>query len=375
MEQLSESEYSYYSRQLRLPDWTIQKQAQLKESKVLLVGAGGLGCPAAIYLTTSGIGHITIIDNDKIELSNLHRQILFDIEDIGYLKVEVAVRKLQKLNPFVLINGITQRLDPSNVLEIIENYDIVIDGSDNFQTRYLLNDACFFTQKILIQGAVSQFQGQLSVFNFPISPDERSANYRDLYPTPPLENTIPNCVEAGVSASVAGLIGTKMAMETIKIISKAGIPLFNKLSILDQLDDREYIINYGPNSKNPLRNGQINAFTLELADYHFINCTTENGEINELSPEQFEDFRKFEDQYQIVDVRSENEHSEFNLGGQNIPWKDEDLKLDNFDTNKIPIFYCQTGKRSYQAALFLKNNLKLNTICHLKGGVNSWKNR
>jgi sulfur-carrier protein adenylyltransferase/sulfurtransferase len=375
LEQLSESEYSYYSRQLRLPDWTMQIQAQLKASKVLLIGAGGLGCPAAIYLATSGIGQITIIDNDKIELSNLHRQILFDIDDVGSLKSEVAVKKLQKLNPFVQINGMSQRLDPANVMVILKNYDIVIDGSDNFQTRYLLNDACFFTQKILVQGAVSQYQGQLSVYNFPISSEERSANYRDLYPVPPLENTIPNCVEAGVSASVAGLIGTKMAMEAFKIISKTGTPLFNKLLIVDQLDDREYVINYGPNSANPLRNGQISAFTSELADYYLPECATECDIINELSPKQFEDYRKLEDQYQLIDVRSEDEHSEFNLGGENIPWKEGSLKLENIDINKIPVFYCQTGKRSFQAALFLKNLCKLNTIYHLKGGLNSWKYR
>ncbi len=207
----------------------MEGQEKLSNAKVLIIGAGGLGCPAMIYLNAAGVGTIGFVDFDTINISNLHRQILYGDDDIGKSKVKVAVQKLKALNPNTVINPINIKLDNSNAISIISDYDLVLDCSDNFPTRYLVNDACFLLNKPLVYGSVYKFEGQVGVFNYRKLNDKRAANYRDLFPVPPNQFEIPNCDEIGVIGVVPGIIGTMMANETIKVITCIGKVLANKI--------------------------------------------------------------------------------------------------------------------------------------------------
>ncbi|MDP1744961.1 MAG: HesA/MoeB/ThiF family protein, partial [Bacteroidota bacterium] len=219
---LNKEEIARYSRHLLLPEIGMAGQEKIKSAKILVIGAGGLGCPALQYLTAMGIGEIGIVDFDKVEESNLQRQILYSIEDIGKLKTEAAVSKLSKQNPFVKFNSYSVRLENKNAIELFSKYDLIIDGTDNFATRYLVNDACIILNKPLIYGSIYKFEGQVSVLNYTDSSGQSGPTYRCLFPTPPLSGSIPNCSEIGVLGVLPGIIGTLQATEAIKIISGIG---------------------------------------------------------------------------------------------------------------------------------------------------------
>jgi len=203
--------YERYNRQLILKEFGEPAQQKLLQAKVLVVGAGGLGCACLQYLAAAGLGSIGIIDNDKVALHNLHRQVLYTVNDIGLPKAEQAARSLRQLNPDIDIRAFNERLTVHNAIGLFREYDIIIDGTDNFSSRYMINDACVLTGKPLIYGAVSKFEGQAAIFNCSISPQERPGNYRDLFPQPPAPNEIDNCAEAGVLGVLPGIIGTMQA--------------------------------------------------------------------------------------------------------------------------------------------------------------------
>jgi adenylyltransferase/sulfurtransferase len=220
-----------YSRHILLPEVGVPGQRNISNAKVFIMGAGGLGSPAAYYLTAAGVKEIGIADADIVDLSNLQRQILHFTDDVDSLKTESAMEKLNKLNPDTTITKYSKRITKDNVMETIKDYDIVLDGSDNFPTRYLLNDACFFLKKILVSGSILRFDGQLTVFDT----KNGSACYRCLYPEPPPRGLVPSCQEAGVLGVVAGTIGVLQAQEALKIIIETGEPLTNQLLIFDAL--------------------------------------------------------------------------------------------------------------------------------------------
>jgi len=220
--------YHKYTRQMRLPNFGLIEQKKLFEAKVLVVGAGGLGCPALIYLASAGVGRFGIADYDVIEESNLHRQILYTSQDIGKLKAERAATKIKEINAQCLVQTYTQAIEKDNVDAILKEYDIVIDGTDNFATRYLLNDACIKHHKPLVYGSISRYEGQVSVFNLKTN-EGYSKNYRDLFPNEPKGLHIQNCAEAGVMGVLAGVIGCLQANEAIKILCGIGKPLANKM--------------------------------------------------------------------------------------------------------------------------------------------------
>jgi molybdopterin/thiamine biosynthesis adenylyltransferase len=220
---MTNEELKRYDRHIILPEIGIEGQQKLMQASVLVIGAGGLGCPLLQYLVAAGVGTIGIVDDDTIDESNLQRQILYNIHDIGKAKVSVAIEKLSAQNPFCKFNSHQQRLAADNALEIIANYDIVVDGSDNFPTRYLVNDACVMLDKTLVFGSVFKFEGQVAVFNY-----NGSATYRCLYPDPPASEDVPNCSDIGVLGVLPGLTGLMQATEVINIITGLGEVLSNR---------------------------------------------------------------------------------------------------------------------------------------------------
>ena len=232
--------YERYQRQIILKQFGEAGQQKLQQAKVLVVGAGGLGCPALQYLVAAGVGNIGIVDGDVVSLSNLHRQPLYTTFDIGFSKAEKAKHSLSKLNPEIFITAYNQRLTPQNALTILSAYDIILDATDNFASRYLINDACVMLNKILVFGAVSQFEGQVAVFNCIGKNGTAPVNYRDLFPTPPKDDEVLNCAEAGVLGVLPGIIGTMQANETIKLITGLGKPLINSLLTYNALHNSMY---------------------------------------------------------------------------------------------------------------------------------------
>ncbi len=227
---MTKEELIRYHRQMILPEIGRAGQEKIKQAKVLVVGAGGLGCPVLLYLAAAGVGTIGIVDGDKVEKSNLQRQILYQDEDIGKFKAEVSAQKIKKQNPFLQVRFRVEHLNPANAVEIISQYDLVVDGTDNFPSRYLINDACMQLNKPFVFGSILRFQGQVSVFNY-----KDSASYRCLYPDPPAEDESPNCSEIGVLATLPGIVATLQANEVLKIITGVGETLSGKLLVIDLL--------------------------------------------------------------------------------------------------------------------------------------------
>jgi molybdopterin/thiamine biosynthesis adenylyltransferase len=245
---------SRYTRQIILNEVGAQGQQRLKDSKVLVVGAGGLGCPVLLYLAGAGVGTIGIVDNDTVDLSNLHRQILYACADIGDLKVLAAKRRINMLNPDIVVYTIATTLNPDNVLSLLAEYDIIVDATDNFDAKYLISDACIDSEKPMVYASISQFEGQVSVFNYyNRHTKKRGPCFRDLFETPPPPHLTQNCSEAGVLGVIPGLIGCFQANEVLKLILHAGEPLSGQLLSIDCLDNTFRLLNINKKSRPPPR--------------------------------------------------------------------------------------------------------------------------
>ena len=245
--QLSEEEKVRYSRHLKLSQFGLKSQQKLKEAKVLVVGTGGLGAPLLQYLTAAGVGTIGVVDFDTIESSNLQRQVLFGDSDVGKKKTTTAIEKLKKQNPGVEFVEYDEMLTSSNARKIIKQYDLVADGTDNFPTRYLVNDACVLEGKPNVYASIFQFEGQVSVFNY-----EEGPNYRDLFPHPPPPGMVPSCAEGGVLGVLPGIIGSMQASEAIKVITGIGQPLSGSLFLFDALDFSTQTVSFKKNPRKPI---------------------------------------------------------------------------------------------------------------------------
>jgi molybdopterin/thiamine biosynthesis adenylyltransferase/rhodanese-related sulfurtransferase len=344
-----------YSCQMQLPGFGEAKQALLKQSKVLLVGAGGLGCPAAQYLASAGVGMITIADFDTISVSNLHRQVLYNPGEAGLKKAEVAAAKLRLQNPQIAIHSFSEKITVENVMTFISIHDVIIDGTDNFETRYLLNDACVLAGKPLVYGAIYQYEGQLAVWNVPNDDGTSSPNYRDVFPEVDA-SMIPNCAEGGVIPTLAGIIGCMQANETIKLLTKSKDVLAGKMLLLDAQSMQSRILKTGTVSKV-----MISRLPDEKAAALISAATLQ---------EHLED-----NTYELIDVRSEDERNAFNIGGKHIP---VGILLDafkNVDTKKPIVFYCASGKRSEQAVKLLQQKFPATIAFSLEGGMKAWKEK
>ncbi|HMX60904.1 MAG TPA: molybdopterin-synthase adenylyltransferase MoeB [Chitinophagales bacterium] len=358
--QLSPEEIARYSRHLLVEEFGMEGQLRLKQAKVLVVGAGGLGCPLLLYLAAAGVGTIGIIDFDTVEESNLQRQILYTIDDIGKPKVDVAKKKLLAINPYIHIITYQQQLSAKNALEIFSSFDIVADGTDNFVTRYLVNDACVFSDIPNVYASILQFEGQVSVFNYKEGP-----NYRDIFPVPPAPNTIPNCAEAGVLGVLPGIIGSMQANEVIKVISGIGTPLSGRLFIFDALHFSSKIFTISKDKNNPLTGDNPTIKALTDVD---LFCGATSSITNEISVQQLKEMFDTKEDIQLIDVREHYEYNQVNLGGICIPLHQLKQSMDLISKEKKVIVHCKTGMRSAKAVQLLLDNGYRN-VYNLNGGI------
>lgn len=356
-----------YQRQIILKELGETGQQKLLDAKVLVVGAGGLGCPILQYLTAAGIGTIGIVDDDIVSIHNLHRQPLYGPDDVGASKVVVAAAVLQKQNPDVLFEVFNQRLSSANALDILGRFDIIVDGTDNFATRYLVNDACVLLGKPLVFGAVLQFEGQVAVFD----PDngKAAANYRDLFPHPPKDDEVPNCADAGVIGVLPGIIGTLMASETIKWITGIGTPLVSRMLTYNALQNQFYEFRITPQagtrSKIP-----ADAECFSRTDYVWLCAASDT--VPQIDIHTFEQLRRTTD-IDIIDVREPGEKPEVNAFKHRkrplsiLPGLEA---LPGIDTIVV---FCQSGKRSNKAVARLMADWGHGKkIFSLTGGIEAW---
>lgn len=337
---------------MALPGFSETAQKLLQQAKVLIVGAGGLGCPAAQYLTSTGVGTIGIADFDVVSESNLHRQILYTPADIGQEKAILACMRLQAQNPGVKLVPHIEKITSANVVDIVKQYDIVIDGTDNFETRYLLNDACVLNGKPLVYGAIYQFEGQVAVWNVKCKDDQRSPNYRDLFPKVDATQ-IPNCTEGGVIPTLAGIIGCMQANEVIKYITQTGELLAGKVLIFDAQSMQSRIIKIGSVTKTNIRR-LTETVTIPIITAEELKSRLQNNDV------------------ELVDVRTEQEHDAYDIGGTHIPLDELESYLPFFASTTTKVLYCATGNRSAEAVKLIMKMIPEADVLSLEGGLKGY---
>jgi adenylyltransferase/sulfurtransferase len=362
----SDSELERYNRHLIMPEVGLEGQRALKSSSVLLVGAGGLGAPSATYLAAAGVGRIGIVDFDVIEKSNLHRQVLFSEKDIGRSKAEVIKERLLDVNPNASIELHKVRLDSSNAMEIMRGYDIVVDGTDNFPTRYLVNDACVFLGKPNVYASLFRFEGQVAVFYAKEGPC-----YRCLYSEPPPPGLVPNCAEAGVLGVLPGIVGSIQAAEVIDMILGKGASLVGKLLLIDALDMkfREVRLKKNPGCSVCGENPTVK----ELIDYEiFCGIRDEREPELEIGPVALKQALVGGGRVVLVDVRSPAEARIARIEGSTlIPLDQLMRRVNELNPGDPIVVYCHTGMRSGQAAKLLRG-AGFKNVKNLKGGIRAW---
>ena len=368
---LSEKETSRYSRHLLLPEIGIIGQEKLKKSRVLVIGAGGLGCPVLMYLTSAGVGKIGIVDFDVVDETNLQRQLLYNTNDIGRYKSEIAKQKLSVQNPHVEIKSIQNKLTVQNAIDLFSRYDIIVDGTDNFSTRYMVNDACALLEKPLVSGSIFKFEGQISVFNFKNKDGKLGPTYRCLFPSPPLPETSPSCSEIGVLSILPGIVGTLMTNEVIKIITNLGEILSGKILIIDALTLNFRIVEIERNVQE-LKSAPQNIEEFKNNDYDSF-CGTKAAAVfkfNEISAEELLGLISKEENIQILDVRELNELPEFSgFNSLRIPLSEIETKMDKIAHDKKIIVICQSGTRSKKVIQLLSEKFNFRNLYTLTGGI------
>lgn len=368
--ELEPEEIKRYSRHLIMPEVSKEGQQKLKAAKVLIVGTGGLGSPSSLYLAAAGVGTLGLVDFDVVDDSNLHRQVLFGERDVGRPKLEAAVDRLQQVNPHVRYVPHPARLDSSNALEILSSYDIVVDGTDNFPTRYLVNDACVLLGKPNVYGSIFRFEGQVSVFW-----GEKGPCYRCLFAEPPPPGLVPSCAEGGVLGVLPGIIGSLQANEAIKLILGAGDPLIGRLLLFDALkmSFRELRLRKNPDcpicSENPT--------LTELIDYDAfcgLEPAASKGLDPELdaSPQELRSWLASDEGVQLVDVRTEQEREICRIAEARwIPMADLESRFQELDPGQRVVVHCHHGPRSTRATAWLREH-GYPMAFNLAGGIDAW---
>ena len=367
---LNLDELARYARHISLPEIGITGQKKLKTSSVACIGTGGLGSPLLIYLAAAGIGRIGIVDFDVVEYSNLQRQIIHTTNSIGLLKTDSAKQHILKINPSCQVDLFNQKLTSGNALEILRTYDVICDCSDNFPTRYLINDACIILKKPNIYGSIARFEGQVSVFNL----KEDSPNYRDLIPTPPPQELIPSCSEAGVMGILPGIIGTIQAAEAIKIITNIGFPLNGRILIFNALkmSFKELTLKSSPENRNITKLIDYTRFCAEVKVKNEVDLNIKSISVKELKTL----LSQASKETLLIDVRNQIEHNECSISGSRL------IPLNTIESgesiNEIKILaaqknlyvFCKSGKRSLQALRLLKKRGIQGT--NIEGGIEAW---
>lgn len=364
----SKEEISRYSRHFILPGFGREGQEKLKMAKVLVVGAGGLGSPVLLYLAAAGVGTIGIIDHDVVEPSNLQRQVLFTTADTGKKKTEIAKGRLQSLNPHIDYRLFPERLSAANALEIIKDFDIVADGTDNFPTRYLVNDACVILKKVNVYASIFRFEGQVSVFNYLGQDGITGPDYRDIFPVPPPAGSVPDCAEGGVLGVLPGMIGAIQANEVIKLITGIGQPLAGKLFLLNALTLETQIIRFSKDAnREPVT---------KLIDYDFFcngtihaDSKTNQSSMKEITAEEFIEWKENKEDFQLIDVREKSEYAVSDMGGELIPLKEIENNLGKISRDKKVVIHCRSGKRSAEAIRILETKYGFTNLYNLAGGI------
>ena len=367
----SKEELARYNRHIIIPEFGLAAQQKLKAAKVLVVGSGGLGSPVLLYLAAAGVGTIGIVDFDVVDDSNLQRQVLFGVDEIGKPKVEAAKQRLEALNPhlnFVLYNT---QLTSQNAPDIIKDYDVVADGTDNFPTRYLVNDACVLLGKPNIYASIFQFEGQVSVFNYRNANGDLGPNYRDLYPTPPPPGLVPSCAEGGVLGVLPGIIGSLQALEVIKVITGVGEPLAGRFYIFDALNFESRIFNISRRDDNPL-NGKNPTIT-QLIDYEqFCGVKAVEKPVKEITAKELYDLQVKGEPFQLIDVREPYEYDIVNIGAELIPLATVADNAAKINKDQKVIVHCKMGGRSAKAIRELEEKFGFDNLYNLKGGIISY---
>jgi len=370
---LNNDEIQRYSRHLIMPEVGMEGQLKLKQARVLCIGAGGLGSPVTMYLAAAGVGTLGIVDFDIVDLTNLQRQILHSTDDVGRKKIDSAAETVSGINPNVAVRRFETRLTRHNALQIIRDFDIVVDGTDNFATRYLVNDACVLTGKPNVYGSIFRFEGQASVFATKDGPC-----YRCLYAEPPPPGVVPSCAEGGVLGILPGLVGVIQATETIKLILGAGESLVGRLLLVDAIAMRFRELKLRKNPDCPVC-GDHPTVT-ELIDYEqFCGIRGEekgaNANIGDMTPEELKQKMDAGDKSLFVlDVREPNEYQICNLGGTLIPLNELPKRVGELDASKEIVVHCKMGGRSAKAVDYLKQQGFTN-VHNLVGGINAWAER
>ena len=368
--ELTKDEVARYSRHLIIPDVGVTGQKRLKNAKVLVIGAGGLGSPALLYLAAAGVGTLGIVDFDEVDESNLHRQVIHGQSDIGKLKAASAQESIAEINPFVKVNLHTERLESSNALEIFRDYDLILDGTDNFATRYLVNDAAVLLGKPYVWGSIFRFEGQASVF-WEDAPNGKGLNYRDLYPEPPPPGMVPSCAEGGVLGVLCASIGSIMVNEAIKLITGIGEPLLGRLISYDALEMRYREVKIRKDPETPK--------ITELIDYDAFCGVVSDEAANAaagstITPAELK--AKFDngDIFELIDVREPHEYEIVNIKGAKLIPKDRILSgeaLAGLPQDKPIVLHCKSGARSAEALAAL-HKAGFKDATHLGGGVLAW---
>lgn len=364
---LTPGEIARYQRHLSLPGFGVKAQEKLKHGSVLVIGAGGLGCPALLYLAAAGVGKIGIVDFDRVDVSNLQRQVLYVESDAGQLKAEAAARRLRALNPFVEIVTYVERLTRNNALNLFRDFDVILDGSDNFGTRYLVNDACVLAGKPLVYGAIHGFEGQVSVFNWKGGP-----TYRCLFPEPPEPGTVPNCAEGGVLGVLPGLIGTMQACETIKLISGVGEPLAGRLLLWNALTVSTQVLKLSVDPKSrEIRD-------LPPEGYGEVCAVAPAAPEIDVALVQERIVPGAKHRVQLIDVREPWEHENGAISPSLlIPLGDLESgeaasAIRGLDTAADTVVYCATGRRSLRGAALLREKYGFGSVSSMRGGYRAW---
>ncbi len=371
--ELSRDELSRYSRHLLLPEVGLAGQKALKAASVLIIGAGGLGSPAAMYLAAAGVGTIGLVDFDVVDLTNLQRQILHSTADIGRSKLDSARETIAGINPNVEVRTFQTELRSENAMEILSGFDVIVDGTDNFPTRYLVNDACVLLGKPNVYGSVFRFEGQASVFY----PKQGGPCYRCLYPAPPPPGMVPSCAVGGVLGVVPGIIGSLQALETIKLITGQGETLIGKILHFDTMGMKFFELNLRKNPECPVCGG--NPSIHALIDYDdFCGTSPRQDAIadphEDITVEELKSRLDRGEEIFVLDVREPQEYALCNLGGHLIPQNELPNRIGELDPSKDIVVHCRTGIRSARATALLRQ-MGFRKVRNLAGGIDAWARR
>lgn len=371
----SKEELERYSRHLIIPEFNIEGQKKLKSARVLVIGSGGLGSPLLLYLTAAGVGNIGIVDFDVVDESNLQRQVLFGVEDKGTPKVEAAVRRLKSLNPHVNFKTYNERFTSQNALDIIKDYDVIADGTDNFPTRYLVNDACVLLGKVNVYASIYRFEGQCSVFNYTDKNGVTGPNYRDLFPSPPPPGLVPSCAEGGVIGVLPGILGSLQALEVIKVITGVGDTLSGRLFLFDATTFETRTVKVRRDPANPINgNHPTQTSLIDYDQFCGIGVAEKKEALNVKEIDVFELKNLFDSgaDFQLIDVREPYEFEIASIGGELMPLKSVSEFAGRISRDKQVVVHCRSGVRSGKAIVELESTFGFTNLYNLKGGILAW---